>query len=264
MYHLDWLERHLPEGITLSYYPELHSTNSEALRLVEEENIPDGTLVLTGMQTAGRGRLQRTWVSDPADSLTFSLVLRDPALLPSEHPALLTLVAGVAVCETVQQLTGAAAAVKWPNDILLNGRKVCGILTESVFDPPVLSAVVVGIGVNVGLKSLPPADQMRYPASSIEGKTGIRVEREALLARILQNFYRWLPLAESQVFRSEYQKRLAFMGESVNIINEVDQTNVAGICAGITPTGALVINTSDEKQIEANAGEVSLRLKPEG
>ena len=244
--------------IHVKYYREIHSTNTEALALIENDAIEDNTLLLAEEQTAGRGRLQRTWVSAPEDSLTFSLVLRDSSHFP-ETPSILTLVAGLAVHDAVQEFTTAEVFIKWPNDILLNGKKVCGILTESVWQPPILSGVVVGIGINIGEKAVPPQGQMRYPAASIQSITGQRVEREAILAHILQSFYQWLPLADSQALRSEYENHLAFMGESVNIINEVDQTNVTGKCLGITPTGALILQTSNGQTYHAEAGEVSLR-----
>ena len=263
MYNLNWLRETLPEDITLKYYPEIHSTNSEALRLIEADTIADSTILLTGNQTAGRGRLQRTWVSDPADSLTFSLVLRDSENIPADNPAFLTLVAGAAVCDAIADLAGMSPQVKWPNDILLNDKKACGILTESIFDPPSISGVVIGIGVNVGKNAVPPRDQMRYPATSIAQETGAVVQREELLVRILQKLVHWIPLAASPSFRSHYQNRLAFMGESVNIVNEVNQTSVMGICAGITPSGALILNSADGKAIEIHAGEVSLKWKPE-
>jgi BirA family transcriptional regulator, biotin operon repressor / biotin---[acetyl-CoA-carboxylase] ligase len=259
MYNLDWLRETLPPDITLKYYPEIHSTNTEALRLIEENSISDGTLLLAEMQTAGRGRLQRTWVSNPADSLTFSIVLRDANKFPATQPALLTLVAGAAVCDAILVLTGVQPLIKWPNDILLNGKKTCGILTESVFDPPNISGIVIGIGINVGRGSIPPMDQRRYPATSIEMEADRKITRESLLVQILQNLSHWLPLAESQIFRSHYQNHLAFMGESVNIINEVDQTRVLGTCQGINTVGELVLQLADGSQFIANAGEVSLR-----
>ena len=259
MYNLNWLRAQIPKSITLKYYPEIHSTNTEALRLIEGDQITDHTLLLTGSQTAGRGRLQRTWVSDPADSLTFSLVLRDTSQLPANNPALVTLVAGVCVADAINDLTGASSQVKWPNDILLNNKKTCGILTESVIDPPVISGIVIGIGVNIGRLSVPPIDQQRFPATSIETETGQHLQRETLLVRILQNMIHWLPLAESQSFRSHYQKRLAFMGESVNIINEVDQTRVVGTCRGINTAGELILQQADGSPFIATAGEVSLR-----
>ncbi|MEE4195176.1 MAG: biotin--[acetyl-CoA-carboxylase] ligase [Anaerolineae bacterium] len=259
MYNLEWLQRNLPEGISLQYSPEIHSTNSEAIRLIEKELVSDSTLLLTGNQTAGRGRLQRAWVSDPSDSMTFSFVLRDAEKFPATHPALVTLVAGVAVCDAIAAFTGGSLQVKWPNDILLQGKKTCGILTESVFDPPHISGIVVGIGVNVGVNAIPPLDQMRYPATSIETETGEKIIREELLVRILQKLLYWLPLAETQSFRSHYQKHLAFMGESVNIINEVDQSRVAGTCQGITPSGELLLQQADGSLLIATAGEVSLR-----
>ena len=125
------------------------------------------------------------------------------------------MVAGVAVCDAIIELTGVHPLIKWPNDILLNGKKTCGILTESVFDPPNISGIVIGIGVNVGKDSIPPIDQRRYPATSIETESGQKISRESLLVQILQNLTHWLPLAESQTFRSHYQNHLAFMGESV-------------------------------------------------
>ena len=260
-YDLSFLHQTLVPALIddLRYYAAISSTNTEAIRLIEQEHIQGKTLLLTGEQTAGRGRLQRTWLSDPHDSLTFSLALPEDQLPALDNPALLTLVAGAAVVDAIQKLAGIQAAIKWPNDILLNGKKACGILVEAVWQPPELLGIIIGIGINVGSKAVPANIDLRYPPTSLQDACGFAVRRELLLVSILQSFYQWLPQMTAETFRSHYQNHLAFMGEWVNIINSEDQSILSGQCMGISQQGSLMLQQPDGTLIHCTVGEVSLR-----
>jgi BirA family biotin operon repressor/biotin-[acetyl-CoA-carboxylase] ligase len=243
----------------LRYYASINSTNTEASRLLEQSQIRGKTLLLAEQQTAGRGRLQRTWLSAPRDSLTFSLAIHGNNLPALENPPLLTLVAAAGVVDAIQELAGIQAAIKWPNDILLNGKKACGILVEAVWQPPALLGAIVGIGVNVGSKAVPAGTGLRYPPTSLEDACGFAVQREALLVSILQSFFTWLPHMNEAAFRSHYQNHLAFIGEWVNIINSEDQSNLSGQCMGISQQGSLMLQQPDGTMIHCTVGEISLR-----
>jgi BirA family biotin operon repressor/biotin-[acetyl-CoA-carboxylase] ligase len=260
-YDLSFLRNALVPAVVddLRYYASIGSTNTEASRLLEQGQIQGKTLLLAEEQTAGRGRLQRTWLSDPHDSLTFSLAIYGDHLPVLDNPQMLTLVAAVAVTDAIKELVGIQAAIKWPNDILLNGKKACGILVEAVWQPPALLGAIVGIGVNVGSKAVPAGTGLRYPPTSLEGANGFTIQRESLLVSILQSFFTWLPHMNEAAFRSHYQNHLAFIGEWVNIINSEDQSILSGQCMGISQQGSLMLQQPDGTMIHCTAGEISLR-----
>lgn len=260
-YDLPFLRYELVPALVddLRYYVSISSTNTEAIRLFEQDQIHGKTLLLAEEQTAGRGRLQRTWLSDPHDSLTFSLAIHGNNLPGLDNPQMLTLVAAAAVVDAVQELSGFQAAIKWPNDILLNGKKACGILVEALWQPPALNGVIVGIGINVGAKAVPAGIDLRYPPTSLEDECGFGVQRESLLVSILQYFFQWLPHMNDATFHSYYQNHLAFMGEWVNINNSEDQSILSGQCMGISQHGSLMLQQPDGTLIHCAVGEISLR-----
>ena len=121
-------------NLSLRHYPQIDSTNSEGLRILETNEIVGNLLLLTEHQNAGRGRHRRTWISDPEDSLTFSLVITELNGLKPQSIPLLSLAAAIAVVDAILNTTTIKPKVKWPNDVLINRRKVCGILSEAVWD----------------------------------------------------------------------------------------------------------------------------------
>src|SRR5262249_21329770 len=146
-------------GKKIHYFPDLDSTNRVAYKLAAD-GAAEGEVVLAETQTRGKGRLGRSWFSPPGLNLYLSVILR-PKLAPSDAP-LLTLVSAVALADTVQRFLGMSPAIKWPNDILVGGKKLAGILTESSVDSQRLHFVVVGIGVNLNMPaSMLPEDIRR-------------------------------------------------------------------------------------------------------
>jgi len=208
------------------------STNERA-RGLAERGAPDGTLVTAREQSAGRGRQGRTWSAPPGRALLCSLVLRDP-------PRLLPLAAGVAVAE----LAGAKAQVKWPNDVLIDGRKVAGILVEG---RPQEHWAVLGVGINVAVRDgdLPP--ELRDRA----GTLGLRPEDlETVLERLLGGFERWIAASPDAVLE-ELRSRDALLGRHVR------WTGGEGEAAGVDGDGRLVVATGDG-HVALEAGEVHL------
>jgi BirA family biotin operon repressor/biotin-[acetyl-CoA-carboxylase] ligase len=215
--------------------PRLHvraiGSTSDRARELAQAGAPHGTLVTTDHQVAGRGRQGRTWTTPPRRALTMSLVLREP-------PALLPLVAGVAVADAV----GRGAAIKWPNDILLDGRKVAGILAEG---RPQERWAVLGIGINVALHEddLPDARA---------GTLGRPVEDvEAVLADVLAALERRLAQPEERLLDA-WRARDALAGRHVT------WADGAGTAAGVDASGRLVVRRADGREIALDAGEVHL------
>ncbi|MGC9360953.1 MAG: biotin--[acetyl-CoA-carboxylase] ligase [Anaerolineae bacterium] len=245
---------------TIEYHPVIDSTNRRAVDLAHA-GAPDGTLVLADHQTQGRGRLARRWHAPPGSSLLFSLLLRPPLKPPEAQQA--TMLCAVAAVETIAKGTGLAAAIKWPNDILVADRKAGGILTELVPSAAALGAhgiaIIVGIGLNVSLElaDLPP-DVWRTattPPTSLAAELGRPVPRLPLLLgflhradtlydRLLQSTDakgsartpRWSPLPL-------WRKHLATLGKQVSIATR--EGTVEGTAIDVDNDGGLLIEKQD-------------------
>jgi BirA family biotin operon repressor/biotin-[acetyl-CoA-carboxylase] ligase len=218
--------------------PRLHlrsttSTNDRA-RALAQGGAPHGTLVTAGEQHAGRGRQGRTWSAPPGRALLLSLVLRDP-------PALLPLAAGLAVAE----VAGPASLVKWPNDVLVDGRKVAGILAESRPDE---GWAVLGIGINVALR----IDELPPELHDTAGTLGLApVDLEPTLARLMDVLEGALALDTSALLDA-YRARDALRGR------EVSWSGGRGTAVGIDGAGRLVVELADGGRTALSAGEVHL------
>jgi BirA family biotin operon repressor/biotin-[acetyl-CoA-carboxylase] ligase len=223
--------------VTLGY-PRVHyratdSTNARGRELAAR-GAPHGTVITAREQSAGRGRQGRTWVAPPGRALLCSLVVRDP-------PRLLPLAAGVAVADTA----GPEARVKWPNDVLLEGRKVAGILVEG---RPAERWAVLGIGLNVALRTEDLPSELRETA----GTLGLEPNAiEAVLGQLLEALERWIAADEDAVLEA-LRARDALRGQHVR------WAGGAGVAAGIDSDGRLVV-TTDGGEIALDAGEVHLR-----
>lgn len=241
-------------GRRLAAFAEIDSTNTYALRWALE-GAPEGAVVLAEFQHAGRGRLGRTWVSAAGQNLMFSVVLR-PRLSP-ETLGLITLAASVGVAEAVALWTAPVQPrLKWPNDLLLEGRKCGGMLLESTFleGQPL---VVLGIGLNVNQATFPP--DLTETATSLHGVTGRLFDRAILLAELLEHLERWyytLAVDGGTAVRRAYETRLAWVGEPVTFRLAEGHTPVSGTVLGVTETGALRLHTRNGIAV-FHAGELT-------
>lgn len=172
------------------YYQEsVDSTNEEAKRQAMH-GAPNGSLFIAEEQTGGKGRLGRIWRSPRGSGLWFSILLR-PSSLP-EQIASLTLLAGLAVCTAIRSKTGCTAMIKWPNDVVIGSKKVCGILTEMAAEIDRVDYVIMGIGINVNNESFP--EELQIKGTSLYLETGASVARAELLCEILKELERLLVL----------------------------------------------------------------------
>lgn len=237
-------------------FAEIGSTNDEAKRLAAA-GAPEGTLVLADTQTAGRGRQGRTWHTPPGAALAFSLVLR-PAV-SAVQAARLTMLAGVAVCAALEQVAGVRPALKWPNDLLLGGRKAGGILVESGLAGDRLDYAVVGIGLNVS--AAPPPAQVQFPATALEAEAGRPIDRLALLAAILEAAAaHYAGLAEGRALPAAWQARLAWLGQPV--VAHTADGELTGLAEGVDEDGALLVRLASGEQRRLLAADVRLRPSP--
>jgi BirA family biotin operon repressor/biotin-[acetyl-CoA-carboxylase] ligase len=262
---------HLP---FIRYYPIVDSTNDEAWRWVER-GAPHAALVIADEQTAGRGRLKRRWVTIPHAGLAFSLVLRN---ISSEPMSLnrLTGLGALSTCQALANLYSLPAMVKWPNDILLEQRKAGGVLVEARWNGDELSAVVIGIGINIAPESISPqhlpAARLTIPAACVEDVLGRAVDRLELLHGILQEFFRWLPRLASLEFIHTWESCLAYRGQWVEFTRGVElSTDVhsqarplatTGKVVGLNQDGSLRLLTGSGELESAQAGEIHLRPVP--
>ncbi len=240
----------------LRYFETIPSTNDEALRWMEA-GAPDSALVVADEQTSGRGRLNRHWVTRPGSALAFSLLLR-PSEQELDHLLLFSPLAALALRDALEQQWGLRSQIKWPNDVLLAGRKVAGILVESAWLGSQLLGVVVGVGVNVASSSVPSSEEVIFPATSIEDQVGRPVDRLDLLRAVLGRMFAWRPRLGSSGFHQAWEDHLAFRGEWVQI-QQLGLPSLEGRVMGIAPGGNLLLQTEDGTEISVAAGDVRLR-----
>src|ERR1041384_5379780 len=244
----------LPLG-EIKYFDSIGSTNDEALAWAASD-AEDLSLVIADEQTAGRGRLDRKWFTPKGTALAFSLILRPTA---AEKPYLTRLV-GLAALAVVDALNtrGLIAQIKWPNDVLLNGRKVAGILVESVWSGEEVDCVVIGIGMNILKGSVPSAELLQFGATSREESLGPLMEREKVLRDILAGIIALRPHLGTDSFIASWEKVLAFRGEQVQVEAENGQL-VIGKLLGLESDGSLRLSDEQGKAITVRFGDVRLR-----
>jgi BirA family biotin operon repressor/biotin-[acetyl-CoA-carboxylase] ligase len=214
------------------------------------------SLVVADEQTLGRGRYDRPWITPPATALALSIVLR-PSIEERSHLSRIVGLAALAVND-VLQTRGLEPEIKWPNDILLNLRKVAGILIELVWSGDAVECIVIGIGVNVSKGSVPSTDILRFPAISIEHMLGYSPEREPLLHDILANFISLRPHIGTDSFIASWEKKLAYRGRQVHI-NMGGEQSVTGKVVGLESDGSLRIRDEHGKYVTVRFGDVRLR-----
>ncbi len=234
---------------------EVDSTNNYAKKLVSQGAL-HGTTVIADRQTGGKGRLGRTFSSPPETGLYMSVIVRPEC--DAETAAMITTAAAVAAAESVELLCGHRTDIKWVNDLYINGRKICGILTEASMSMETMSMdyAVIGIGINVrSVKDIFDAELLKR-ASSIEDETGVIPDRNRLCAGIVNRLERVLGELESREFLAEYRRREILTGHTVTatVGNEV----ITAEAIGIDDNANLIVRTSDGTERHLGSGEANL------
>jgi BirA family transcriptional regulator, biotin operon repressor / biotin---[acetyl-CoA-carboxylase] ligase len=218
---------------------------------------PDGAIVIAESQTAGRGRQGRPWHSPPGDALLVSAIYR-PALAPA-HLQRLTMAAGLALADTLTPLLGDAFALKWPNDGLLRGKKLCGILSEATWLGDQLAAVVIGIGLNVRIDFSGTA--LDAVATSLETALGRPVDRVALLAELLPRLDQWVERAADPAIVDAWRARLGTLGKRVTVYTapgQLPSPSYTGVATDVDEAGALLVRLESGEVRRVLAGDVGL------
>lgn len=240
-------------GKTIHHFLETGSTN-DAARSFAEQGAAEGTVVLAEEQTAGRGRLGRTWFSEKSAGIYASVVLRP--LLKPRHAAVLTLGAAVAASEAIERVCGLAADIKWPNDLLLNGRKCCGILSEMQAEGDEIRHVIVGIGINVNQAAFPEDLKERASSLRLEGKQ--RYSRVEVLCGLLKSFelvYDELQAGNRAGVLQRWAERSSFaFGKQVSV--DLGTRQIHGQTAGLEETGSLKVKLADGRVEEVMSGDI--------
>ncbi len=246
-------------GRDIRVFRETESTNDIVEKLARD-GVAEGVVVFAESQTKGRGRLGRRWVSPPDKGLWFSVLLR-PDCAP-QAVTQLTIAAAVSLARAVEQEAGVRADIKWPNDLLIGGRKVAGILTELSAEVDHVKHAVIGIGMDVNLGAEAFPEELQGVATSLSIESGRKVDRPALAAAILReldrDYARVCGGAFSEV-RDEWEKRCGTVGRSVTVT--IGTRRVEGVAESLDPEGALLLRTQHGRLERITGGDVSLDRK---
>lgn len=246
-------------GQNLKFFQETDSTN-QVLKKMATENAPEGTVVLSDMQSAGRGRRGKTWMSAPNSGVWMSVLLR-----PNLHPnsvQTLTLATSVAVMRALEPLEIEGMGIKWPNDILINGKKVCGILTELSAEAERVEWVILGIGLNVNHSELDFPNDIASLATSLRMNVNKNIEfdRSVIAAKLIdeiEKVYHFFIEKGSSWVVEEWKKLNITLGKSIKIIGQ--QGSFGAEAFDITKEGKLIVKDDEGKVHEVISGEISLR-----
>lgn len=242
-------------GQNICYEEEIDSTNNKAKEL-GRIGAEEGTLVIAEKQISGKGRLGRVWESPAGTGIWMSLLLR-PEILP-QYASRLTIVAGLDMCEAISEVTGLKAMIKWPNDVVVEGKKICGILTEMSAEMDRINYIVVGIGVNVNMKEFPKS--LPY-ASSLALLGGKEYSRKEILQSFLEKFekdyedYKAKP--DLEALKERYEASCINLHQKVRLIKKNEEVIAEAI--GINNAGELIVRYEDGTEEEVLSGEVSVR-----
>ncbi|WP_317368545.1 biotin--[acetyl-CoA-carboxylase] ligase [uncultured Tyzzerella sp.] len=242
-------------GKKIYYFDEINSTNEYAKKIINE-SIEEGTLIVANSQTNGKGRLDRQWISNKGDGIFLSLILRpDIELFKITQ---ITLLAGICICNTIKNITGLDVKIKWPNDIIIDNKKVCGILTEINAQIDRVSYVILGIGINVNNEKFNVA--LEDKATSIFLQLGKNINRQKVIAHFLKefenNYFKYIKEKNFATFLDEYKKLCINLGKECKIVSS--KKEIVGKVIDISPLGEIIFKTKDEI-LKIVSGEVSLR-----
>lgn len=247
----------LKDGIKLEFYPKTESTNSIIKeRASQGEN--EGLLVVAGEQTRGRGRLGRSFFS-PGDTGIYMSLLLKPSIAP-EDAVLITTAAAVSVCEALEKLGVSDARIKWVNDIFVNKKKVCGILTEGCFNAQkgCFDYAVLGVGINVYEPECGFPEDIKDIAGAVFGEEKENL-RNRLVAEFLSSFMNYYKNIDKKLHCPQYDRRCFVLGKDINIIKNGEKTSAKAL--GIDDKCGLLVEFENGEKTVLNSGEISIRLE---
>ena len=248
-------------GQDLRYFPVIDSTNTYAKTTPD---LPDGAVIVASQQTNGVGRLSRKFYSPEKAGVYLSILLR-PHTIAMADISTITLLAAVAVVDTVEQLTGIRPQIKWTNDVYMNRRKICGILTEATIEGEsgMIQSIIVGIGINLFQNYEDFDPSIRDIAGSVLTETGKRVHPADYAAALVRNFEKYYIDGQfpknKEEFLKVYRDALFFLGETVQVISFKE--TYSAVAVDINEQGELIVRREDGSLVALNSGEISLKLQ---
>ncbi len=254
--HLRDVLRDLPIK-DIHYLKRVASTNDYAAELLKC-SLEYPCFVFTAEQTEGRGRMNRRWYSDPQGSLTFSLILKPEARL-FNNLVLLSPLGAIAVCNAIETEFGISAQVKWPNDVLIKGKKVCGVLAEANWEGGTLMGIILGIGINLLKNSAPANQSLLFEAAGIGDFTENKPDAAAFLKQVLHQLFFWLGKLDEDEFLEYWGEHLAYKDKIVQIV-EKGTPVMKGRVLGVAKDGCLKIELDSGVVKMITVGDVFLRL----
>lgn len=251
-FNIEYFKTLLPENlqsIEIEYFDEIDSTNSY---LLHRKDFLDRILVIADFQTAGRGRFNRKWYSNPGENLMFSIGLKnvDLADLPK-----LSFITSLSVQEAIEETLNLQLKIKWPNDLISDNKKVCGILIETQIQNIEKAKVVIGIGINVNQTNFP--DEIKDKSTSLKLLLKIEINREILLSKILDLFFKYINIISSdfETIYKRYKSKCTGIGQKVSVL--FGNNIYTGILSDINRSGELELLTENSK-ISFNSGEITI------
>ncbi len=256
--HSNVIESHLGIPLDVTSFSSLDSTNTEAKRKLNN-GVDADFLIVAEEQTKGKGRLGRTFYSPAENGLYMSLALHN--LNPDADTTLITTLAAVAVCQAIEELTDEKPQIKWVNDIFLNGKKICGILTEGIInlETQSIQSIILGIGLNVNLDESGIPEELKPIIGSLFEKKEQSASRNEIAAKIIQHFYRLYETMSSKLFLDEYRKRCFVLGKDVTFV--LQKKHYEGRAIAIDDKGGLVVKLPDHSEKTLSYGEISIKMK---
>ncbi|BBF44315.1 biotin--protein ligase [Lachnospiraceae bacterium KM106-2] len=240
----------------IEYYEEIDSTNIRC-KILAEEGAQDGILVVADQQTAGRGRRGRAWKSPKGSSIAMSLMLK-PDIMPS-NASMLTLVTAMALVKGINDAAGVDTKIKWPNDIILNNKKLCGILTEMSSELDYINYVVIGIGVNVNMTEFP--EEISHIATSVAIELGHPAKRADIITKTMEAFEKYydifLKKQNLEDLVEEYNHQLIHKDREIRVLGSEEEYQAKAL--GIDKTGELMVELDDGTRKKIRSGEISVR-----
>lgn len=243
-------------GRPVKYFEEITSTNEYAKKIAEE-GAPEGMLVIADEQTKGKGRTGRAWATPKGTAIAMTLLLRPK--LPPARVSMVTLVMGLAVAQACRSLYELPVGIKWPNDVVIDGKKLCGILTEMSAEMTAVNYVVIGTGINVNVRKFP--EEIRQIATSLDLELGHETSRAELIAECMryfeQDYEKFIETQDLSLLLDEYNGMLLNKDRIVRVLEPGHE--YLGTARGIDLEGRLLVDREDGTRAEIYAGEVSVR-----
>ncbi len=243
-------------GRPVYYFDSIDSTNLYAKKLAEE-GAPEGALVIADEQTAGRGRLGHNWTTPKGTAIAMTVMLRPD--LPLDRIAMVTLVVGMALTKAVRELYDLPVGIKWPNDLVVNGRKLSGTLTEMSAEITKVSYIVIGVGINANVTQFP--EELKDTATSLCLELGQEVNRAELIALSMNYFEQYYEVfcktGDLSQLKDEYNEYLLNLGRVVRVMQPGEE--FTGTAEGIDEMGQLLVRKDDGELVSVYAGEVHVR-----